>query len=133
MKLQDAADFLTTGNAPKQLIAMLRSIRSIFTFQYERSNRLARFISVTKAYNANVPVNDIISKYGCSKHTVLRYARLANLPKRPKTDDPERRARIIALSKSKPQPSQKSIAKTCKCSVALVSVIEHEAGLNRYG
>lgn len=131
LTLKNAAEYVRTSKAPKAFYAIIQSVKRVFTFNYERSNRLARFIQVVHAYRGGMMVKDIEAKYGCSRNTVLRYARLAGLPKRPKTDDPERRAKIIALSK-KGGMSQKQIADACRCSVALVSIVETEAGLNRY-
>lgn len=133
LTLQTAADFIRTSRAPKAFFAIIRKLRSIFTFAQERQNRLVRFLRVVRAYRNGKPVRDIQAEFGCSLNTVNRYARMSELPKRPKTDDPERRAKIIKLSKSTPRPSQESIAKACGCSVALVSLVEHEAGLPRYG
>lgn len=131
--LQTAANFLRTARAPKAFFAILRRVRSIFSFEQERQNRPVRFLRVVRAYRDGKPVNDIRSEFGCSLNTINRYARMAELPKRPKSDDPARRAKIIRLSKSNPRPSQERIAKECECSVALVSLVEHEAGLPRYG
>lgn len=130
--LQVVADFVRERTAPKPLLTVLRSVKRIFTFAQERSNRLARFVRVVRDYRSGVMVRDIEARYGCSRNTVLRYARMANLPKRPKTDDPERRAKIIKLARQGGL-SQKEIAQACACSVALVSMVEHEAGLQRYG
>ena len=130
--LSYAATYVRTSRAPRAFLSFLARVRRIITFTHERANRLVRFIAIVRAYKAGQMVRDIESKYGCSRSTVLRYARLAGEPKRPKTEDPERRARIIALAK-KGGLSQKQIAERCKCSVALVSIVEHEAGLARYG
>jgi hypothetical protein len=107
-------------------------VRRLITFTHERANRLVRFVKIVNDYKTGVMVKDIEARYGCSHNTVMRYARMANLPKRPKSDDPGRRAKIIAMAKSGGM-SQKEIAAACNCSVALVSIVEHEAGLNRYG
>lgn len=133
LTLQTAAEFLRTARAPRAFFAIVRKVRSIFTFTEERQNRPIRFLRVVRAYRNGKPVRDIQEEFGCSLNTVNRYARMAELPRRPKTDDPERRAKIIKLSKSTPRPSQTEVAKACDCSVALVSLVEHEAGLPRYG
>lgn len=114
----------------KPFLEFIAQVKRIFSFTHERANRLVRFEHVVADYKAGVPVNDIQKKYGCSRNTVLRYARIAGLEKRPKTDDPERRAKIIALAKQ--GLSQQEIAKRCDCSVALVSVVEGEVGIPRY-
>ena len=130
--LQTAADYVRTGKVSKAFLACIARVRGIFTFAQEHANRPVRFMRVVRAYRNGKPVRDICGEFGCSNGTVLRYARMAGLPKRPKTDDPERRARIIALAK-KGGLSQQQIAKACACSVTLVSIVEHEAGLSRYG
>ncbi len=132
LTLKDAAEYLRTGKAPQLLLTFIMKIKRIFDFAQERANRPVRFLRVVKAYRNGKPVKDIEEEYGCSRNTVLRYARLAGLPKRPKSDDPERRAKIIKLSKVGGL-SQKEIAVACNCSVSLVSIVEHEVGLKRYG
>lgn len=132
MNLQAVADYFRTGKTSRALLLVLKGVTRVFSFAAERANRLARFLRVVRAYRAGKPVNDIVSEYGCSRTTVLRYARMSGCPKRPKSEDPERRAKIIMLSRTKPRPSQKRIASLCNCSVALVSIVESEAGLPRY-
>lgn len=129
--LKVAADYFQTARAPKAFFAFVLQIRNIFSFYKERANRLARFLQIVHAYKNGRPVRDIEDEYGCSRNTVLRYARMAGLPKRPKADDPERHAKIIKMSKL--GLSQDAIAESCNCSVALVSKVEHAAGLGRYG
>jgi uncharacterized protein YerC len=128
--LKVAADYFQTARAPKAFFAFILQIRSVFSFYKERANRLARFLQIVHAYKNGKPVRDIEDEYGCSRNTVLRYARMAGLPKRPKSDDPERHAKIITLSKL--GLPQAEVAKRCDCSVALVSKVEHAAGLDRY-
>lgn len=132
LTLLDAAEYVRTSRAPKLFFAVTQHIKNIFTFTRERANRLVRYVKIVCDYKSGVLVRDIEARYGCSHNTVMRYARLAELPKRAKSDDPERRAKIVALAK-KGGLSQKQIAEACRCSVALVSMVEHEAGLNRYG
>jgi len=129
--LKVAAEYVQTSKASRAFLAVIMSVKRIFDFAQERANRPVRFLRVVRAYRNGKPVRDIVQEYGCSNNTVLRYARMAGLPKRPKTDDPERRAKIIKLSKQGGM-SQVQIAKECNCSVALVSIVEHEAGLKRY-
>lgn len=129
--LKTAADYLQTAKAPRAFFAVTATVKRVFTFAQERANRPVRFLRVVRAYRNGKLVKDIETEYGCSRNTILRYARMAGLPKRPKTDDPERRAKIIKLSKQGGM-SQKSIAAACGCSAALVSIVEHEAGLKRY-
>lgn len=129
--LKDAAEYLKTGKACGALLAIITKVKQVFDFAQERANRPVRFLRVVRAYRNGKLVKDIEEEYGCSRNTVMRYARMAGLPKRLKTDDPERRAKIIKLSKMG-KMSQKQIAEQCNCSVALVSLVEHEAGLKRY-
>lgn len=131
LSLKTAAEFIKTSKAPRAFFAIMTAVKRIFDFTQERKNRLVRYVRIVHAYRNGMIVTDIANQYGCSRSTVLRYARMAGLPKRPKTDDPERRAKIIRLSKQGGL-SQKEIAKACNCSVTLVSIVEHEAGLNRY-
>lgn len=128
--LKDAAEYFKTAKAPQGFLALIRQIKNIFTFPQERANRLKRYGEVTKAYKDGMMITDIENKYGCSRHTIYRYAKLAGLPKRPKSDDPERHAKIIKLSRE--GKSQIEIAKLCNCTISLVSQIEHKAALGRY-
>jgi len=132
LTLKIAANYFQTAKAPSAFFAIIKRVRSIFTFAQERANRPIRFLRVVRAYKNGKPVQDIENEFGCSRNTVLRYARMAGLPKRAKTDDPERRAKIIRMSKQSPRPSQTTIAIACNCSEALVSIVEHEAGIKRY-
>lgn len=129
--LKIAAEYVQTSKASRAFLAVVASVKRIFDFAQERANRPVRFLRVVRAYRNGKPVRDIMREFGCSNNTVNRYARMANLPHRPKTDDPERRAKIIRLAKQGTM-SQKDIAAACQCSVALVSIVEHEAGLKRY-
>jgi len=127
--LKSAAAFLKTRRASPALTAALAKVASILNFPDERANRLVRFIEVVKAYSDGQPVAEIERDYGCTRSTVLRYARLMGLPKRPKHFDVNKRARVIRLYKLK-RPI-KEIAKRCGCSQALVSKIATEEGINR--
>lgn len=128
--LKTAADYVQTGKVVTGFFSFIRQIKRIITFTQERANRLTRFIEIVRAYKAGKPLRDIETQYGCSRNTILRYARMAGLPKRPKSDDPERHAKIIKLSKE--GLSAKHIALACNCSIALVSKVEHAAGIERY-
>lgn len=130
--LQTAANYVLTAKAPRAFLLLVQRVKRVITFAQEHANRPVRFIRVVHAYKNHKPVQDIVNEFGCSRTTVLRYARMAGLPKRPKSDDPERRAKIVKLAKQGGM-SQKQIAAACDCSVALVSLAEHEAGLSRYG
>src|SRR5260370_40700184 len=101
LRLKHAADYVRTSRAPQALLAFMQSIRRIFTFTQERANRLAGYVVCTRAYKNGQSVRDIETKYGCSAHTVLRYARMAELPKRPKHFPAQIRGAVIADYKKK--------------------------------
>lgn len=128
--LEDAARYWVNSRPSKAFQAFVAQIRRIFTFTEERANRLQRFPKVVDDYKANMPVADIEAKYGCSKQTVLRYARLAGLEKRPK-GDADRRRGIIAMYTQKDEPPIAEIAARFGVSQALVSKIATEEGINR--
>jgi hypothetical protein len=130
LHLSEAAEYIRLGQIPKALRDLFRRLVRIFTFAAERENRIVRYKKIIEEYKGEASVESIAMKYGCSKSTVLRYARLAGLDKRVRSDDPERWAKIIAFKAKLPQSE---IAKRVKCSVSLVSMVEHKAGLNRYG
>lgn len=126
--LEDAAKYWMTSRPTKAFLAFVAQVRRIFTFTEERANRLQRFPKVVDDYRSGLPVSDIEAKYGCSKHTVLRYARLAGLEKRPK-GDADRRRGIVALYQQGRPIAQ--IAAQMGVSQALVSKIATEEGINR--
>jgi hypothetical protein len=127
--LKDAAEHWRSSRAPKAFPAFIAQVKRILTFTQERANRLRRFGEVTSAYRDGVPVADIESKYGCSKNTVLRYARLAEIEKRPKCFDPRIRKAVILLYKSGNPIAQ--ISAQLGVSQAYVSKTATEEGLNR--
>jgi hypothetical protein len=132
LTLETAADYVRTSHAPDPFLAVITRIRQTFSFTDERANRCVRFLEIVRDYRAGIMINDIVAKHGCTRGTVLRYARLVGCPKRPKSDDPMRHAKILAMTKRKKRPSAADIAAACQCSIALVSKIEREAGLPRY-
>src|SRR5687768_10172738 len=95
--LQIAADFVRTRKAPRAFHAFIAQIKRIVTFTQERANRLTRFLAIVRAYRGGTPVKNIEERFGCSRQTVLRYARLAGIPKRDKGFGPRVRAATIAL------------------------------------
>lgn len=127
--LQAVADYLRTKRAPKLLRLLLAKPRHIITFEEEHANRPPRFIEIVNDYKAGVLITAIEAKYGCSRNTIFRYARLANLPKRARGDAERRAAIIAAYQVGKPIAE---IAVTFGISQALVSRIATEAGINRY-
>ena len=126
--LEDAARYWLNSRPSKAFQAFVAQIRRIFTFTEERANRLQRFPKVVDDYRAGMPVADIETKYGCSKHTVLRYARLAGLKKRPKRDQDTRRGIIALYQQGRPIAQ---ISAQMGVSQALVSKIATEEGINR--
>lgn len=130
MKLQDAANYIKTTKASKAFILLLLSVKRIFNFTQERSNRVARYIKIVKAYAKGEPVNKIAEKYGCDKSTILRYARLAGLPKRPKHLPEETKEAVIKDYKN--GLPIKKIAELNGVSQAYVSTISRKAGIKRY-
>lgn len=130
MKLKDASEYFKTNKASKTFINILLSIKRIFNFTQERSNRVARYIKIVKAYAKGEPVNKIAEKYGCDRSTILRYARLAQLPKRPKHLSEEiKKAVIKDYANGFPI---KQIAELNGVSQAYVSTIARKNGLKRY-
>lgn len=128
LTLQVVADFIRDRRIPRALLSLFRRFR-VFGYKLERDNRVARFNKIIKEYQGPASVESIAAKYQCNRSTVLRYARMAGLPPRPRTDDPERHAKILSFGAKIPQ---EEIAKQCECSVSLVSQVEGAAGLVRY-
>ena len=128
--LKIAAAHLRAPRLPRALLAIVESARRIFTFTQERANRLARFLRIVNAYRLGKPVQDIVAGYGCSRSTVLRYARLAGLEKRPKGFDPDLRNAVIALYRQGAPIAQ--IQAQLGVSQAYISKTATEEGINRY-
>lgn len=130
MKLADAANYIRNRRAPRSLPALVASIKRILKFPEERANRLARYIVVTRAYMAGEDVARIAERYGCSRHTVLRYARMAGLPVRPKHFPAEiKRAVLADYRRGLPVMD---IARLHDVSQGFVSNAASEAGINRH-
>jgi uncharacterized protein YerC len=128
--LQAVADYVRTGLKGRGgMLAFMSQVRDVYTFTHERANRLVRFVRIVHDYRSGTPVRDIEAKYGCSKHTVLRYARQAGLSPRPRRDA-DLHSAIVTLAKQ--GKSQAQIAKACGCSTALVSKVESANGIARY-
>jgi len=129
INLRHVGNYVRTGQAPRALLAVLRKVKSIFTFTQERANRLKRFIRVVHAYKAGVPIKKIEDDYGCCKGTILRYARLSGLSKRPKGFEPDVRRAVIALYKDKVPIA--TIQARLGVSQAYISKTATEEGINR--
>ena len=130
LTLRSAAEYVRTSKAPAALLSFLQLIRRVYTFTQERANRLTRYVVITRAYKAGKPVRDIEGKYGCSRGTVLRYARMADLPKRPKHFPEEIRKGVIRDYKAKLPVAD--IAMLHAVSPAYVSKVAREEGISRY-
>lgn len=114
----------------KNLKAVLDAVVRIFSFEKERQNRLKRAILVTEDYRAGVLVADIEKKYGCSRNTVLRYAREAGLEKRSRLRAPEgtKAAALAMYEQGKPIAE---IAVRLGISQSAVSQYAQQAGVLR--
>lgn len=130
LSLRAAAEYVRTAKAPAALLSFLQLVRRVYTFTQERANRLTRYVVITRAYKAGKPVRDIEGKYGCSRGTVLRYARMAELPKRPKHLPDEIRKAVIKDYKAEVPVAM--IAKLHDVSPAYVSKTAREEGISRY-
>lgn len=128
--LRDAAEFLRTRKAPAGFRALLRRVKRVLTFRAERENRAPRFLRIVAAYkDPNRSVADIAAEFECSRSTVLRYARLAGLPKRPRGFDDQIRSTVIAMYRDKTPIAD--IAAKCGVSQAYVSKLATEVDINR--
>lgn len=121
----------TILKAPRQFLASVYKLKSIFTFSQERLNRFARYFKIVKAYKAGKPIKDIEQEYGCSRTTVLRYARLAGLEKRPKRKFKED-TRQGVINRLRQGESYLSIEKALSVSQAYISGVAKQEGLQRY-
>lgn len=127
-KLRDAAVYVQTHEATPALRRVLSQNLPVVDFERERQNRPPRFVAVVDDYALGMPVDDICAKYGCSKNTVMRYRRMANLPKRPKHLAGV--ADQIGRLYSDGMPVSE-IAQKLGCSQALVSSTATKLGINR--
>lgn len=128
--LKSAGEFLAAPKLPAAFLRIIASVRRVFSFTQERANRLARFVRIVNAYRLGKPVRDIEAQYGCSRSTVLRYARVAGLDRRPKGFQPDvKQATIAALQAGKPLAE---ISALLGVSEAYASKVAKANGLNRY-
>lgn len=128
--IKDAANFANSSRMPKAFQSIILSIRNIFTFTQERANRLKRCIAIIRSYKSGMLIRDIEIKYGCSRQTILRYARAAGIEKRPKHFPKEIRNAVIKDYKNKIEVAE--IARLHNVSPAYVSKIAREEGISRY-
>lgn len=127
MKLEEAARYVR--GETRSLPALVASIRRIMNFPAERANRLARYIVVTRAYENGEHVDRIVNRYGCGRTTVLRYARLAGIAKRPKHLPEEIRRSVLREYRAGVPVA--TIALTHDVSQAYVSTVAGKEGLTR--
>lgn len=101
-----------------------------FDFEVERQNRPPRFIEIVEDYKIGLPVETIAAKFKCSRGTVNRYARLAELPKRIKGFGTPTETATLDLYKA--NIPIKEIAVALKVSEAYISKIASRNGISRY-
>jgi transposase-like protein len=127
--LKVAAEYIQTLKAPQGFLGLIASIKRVFNFTQERTNRLTRYVIIAREYKRGTPVNEIAEKHGCSRHTVQRYARMADLPKRPKHFPEQLRNEVIADYKANLPVAD--IARLHGVSQAYVSKVAREEGMLR--
>lgn len=127
--LQQAADFIRTRTAPAPLLRLICSTRRLISFRRERLNRPPRFVAVVNEYRRGTLVQDIENKFGCSKTTIMRYARMAEISKRERGFDPNiRRATIAMYQLGRPVAE---ISAALGVSQAYVSKTATDEGISR--
>lgn len=131
LTLKDAAEYVRTTKAPKAFFSFLLLLKRVFTFTQERSNRLSRYVAITRAYRNGQSVRDIKAKYGCSSNTINHYARMAGLDKRAKHLPDEIRKAVLADYRHSGMQVVE-IAKLHNVSPSYVSRMAREAGIGRY-
>lgn len=129
LTLKDAAEYVKSGKRTSLFLRFLALVRKIFNWEVERSNKLNRFIEITRAYKRGEKVEDISKRYSCNRSNVLRYARMAGLDKRPKGISAETRKKVLADYKLGLPIAD--IAKLHGVSLAYVSTIANKAGIGR--
>lgn len=130
--LRDAAEYWA-GKKSVTVRKILSSMDSIFTFDKERANRIKRFLTIVREYHYGVPLTKIMKDHGCSKGTIIRYAKMAGLPARGqnlKKMSREKRKALIALYKQGKPVAE--IAAALGISSALVSRTATEEQINRH-
>ena len=108
----------------------MRKVNNPLSLTIERAARMTRTIQIIQRYALGEPINEITKDYDCGKGTVLRYARAANLPKRPKNFPKEIRETVIA--KLKENVPYKIIATALNCSEAYISKVATQENLRRH-
>lgn len=128
--LETAAAYLNGARTPNEFNAFLKQVKETIGFHEERANRLKRFLQIIYDYKNGVGVYEITCSYGCSKNTVLRYARIAGLPQRERSFGKGTRDEVIRLYRARIPVKQ--IAKDLKVSPAYISRTASEEGINRH-
>ena len=100
--------------------------KSALSLALERSKRLQRTIEIAQAYKDGDKCTEIADKYDCTRHTVIRIARLFDLSKRPKGDS---KVKALGLKLYKKGVPIAKIAAQCNRSVTWVSKTAGAAGL----
>lgn len=128
--VQSAVDYWRTGKAIGKLKRLIAWVKETISFPYEHANRLKRAKEIIDLYTKGVPIRDILDKYGCSRGTINRHARIAKLPKRPK-HFPEKikLATIVMIEQGR---SLVEIKARLGVSEAYVSYLGKEIGRSRY-
>lgn len=101
------------------------------SMQTDLARRFERSMEIVRMYRDGVPIIEICEVFECSRGTVLRMARAAGLPRRPKNKFPEK-TKTDAIEMLKQGMLQEDIAKELGTSVAWVSILGRKMGLNRY-
>lgn len=112
-------------------MAAIDAVRRVATFTEERHNRLARFVRVVAAYRSGRPVDLIARDYGCTRGTVVRYAKMVGLSRGQSLvrTTAETRAEVVKLYLA--GAPIKEIARQCDVSEAYVSRTATEEKINR--
>ena len=100
------------------------------SLQTERGRRAQRSLTIIQLYEKGELVNEIADYFECSKNTILRHARFAGLPKRPKCFPTEIRNAVIRDLQRK--RTYKAISVAHGVSQAYISKVATEEGLQRY-
>lgn len=131
LTLHDAAEYVKNNKRSSLLMTrFLALVKRIFNWEVERSNRLNRFIEITRSYKRGERVEDIAKRYGCDRGNVLRYARMAGLDKRPKGLPVETREAVLADYRLGLPIAD--IAKLHGVSISYVSTVATKAGIGRH-
>ena len=101
------------------------------SMQIDLQRRITRSINILREYARGDKVTVIQDRYECSRQTVLRLARAAGLPKRPKRVVSEAARASILLAWDKGQPLRE-IALKHGVSEAFVSMHAAQNGRHRY-